>query len=421
VNKFYIIFLIAIFSSIVLNPLFVIDTTPSHFGVFSQVLAEESDGGDSGDDGGDSDKETTNETDDQNCDKKESTDDETTDEADDEKCDEKETTDDETTDETDDEEAADETDGDETTDDKTTDDETKDATTSGKNNDNNQQSGEENDEALGSTGNGEEYTLLDKIISDQAVAAELLSDESADPEIVSSLLELKQEQAQNGAVSEICDKSAENDLDDYATISNNNCSPDASVSVGATVSTTANSTSISNSEVTNSTTVTNSNTSSTASTVTNTTISSNTISSNTTSPTNATATAPSEICNIGADNSTNSTTDEAGCPPEPEGCSDDVDNNVTNVSCPASQPVVVIESAVDAVGNSLSEGDLIAPQKVTFTFSADANETAENSEQGAQDYKYECALDSESFSPCNSPTTYEMQEGKHDFVVRLVS
>ncbi|HJR84845.1 MAG TPA: hypothetical protein VJ772_05695, partial [Nitrososphaeraceae archaeon] len=53
-NKYYIIFLIAIFSSIVLNPLFVKVGIPDNFGVISKVLGQESDGGDSGDDGGDS-------------------------------------------------------------------------------------------------------------------------------------------------------------------------------------------------------------------------------------------------------------------------------------------------------------------------------------------------------------------------------
>ncbi|MDW0276022.1 MAG: hypothetical protein QN717_09075, partial [Nitrososphaeraceae archaeon] len=52
-NKFSIIFLIAIFSSIVLNPLFVKNGIPEGFTLFSQALAEESsdsDGGDSSDD-----------------------------------------------------------------------------------------------------------------------------------------------------------------------------------------------------------------------------------------------------------------------------------------------------------------------------------------------------------------------------------
>jgi hypothetical protein len=81
----------------------------------------------------------------------------------------------------------------------------------------------------------------------------------------------------------------------------------------------------------------------------------------------------------------------------------------------------VIESATDELGNALSPGDLIAPQKVTFEFSAQASETTQAFEkEGPQDYQYECALDDESFSGCSSPMTYAMEEGKHNFVVRLV-
>ncbi|MDW0194465.1 MAG: hypothetical protein QOA19_09535, partial [Nitrososphaeraceae archaeon] len=57
-NKFSIIFLIAIFSSIVLNPLFIKNEIPEGFTLFSQALGEESsdsDGGDSGDDEKDDD------------------------------------------------------------------------------------------------------------------------------------------------------------------------------------------------------------------------------------------------------------------------------------------------------------------------------------------------------------------------------
>jgi hypothetical protein len=85
------------------------------------------------------------------------------------------------------------------------------------------------------------------------------------------------------------------------------------------------------------------------------------------------------------------------------------------------EPTVVIDSAVDQAGNSLSPGDLIAPQKVTFTFSAQANETTQAfEEEGPNDYQYVCALDDESFSSCSSPMSYTMEMGKHNFVVRLV-
>ncbi|MDW3614844.1 MAG: hypothetical protein QN773_10240, partial [Nitrososphaeraceae archaeon] len=81
-NKFSIIFLIAIFSSIVLNPLFIKNGIPEGFTVISQALGEESsdsDGGDSSDD----------EKDDSGDDEKDddSSDDEKDDSGDDEKDD----------------------------------------------------------------------------------------------------------------------------------------------------------------------------------------------------------------------------------------------------------------------------------------------------------------------------------------------
>ena len=86
------------------------------------------------------------------------------------------------------------------------------------------------------------------------------------------------------------------------------------------------------------------------------------------------------------------------------------------------EPTVVIDSAVDQAGNALAPGDLISPQKVTFTFSAQANETIQNlEEEGPNDYEFECAVDDASFNSCSSPMTYTMEEGKHNFVVRLVS
>jgi hypothetical protein len=83
-------------------------------------------------------------------------------------------------------------------------------------------------------------------------------------------------------------------------------------------------------------------------------------------------------------------------------------------------PTVEIESAEDEEGELLSPGDTIAPGEVIFTFSAKTDETSLDSQENSQDYQYECALDGESFSSCNSPMTYEMEAGKHDFVVRLV-
>jgi len=86
------------------------------------------------------------------------------------------------------------------------------------------------------------------------------------------------------------------------------------------------------------------------------------------------------------------------------------------------QPTVVIQSATGEVGNALSPGELIVPQKVTFTFFAHANETGQDlEEEGPPNYKFECALDDQSFSVCSSPMSYSMDIGKHNFVVKVVS
>jgi hypothetical protein len=63
---------------------------------------------------------------------------------------------------------------------------------------------------------------------------------------------------------------------------------------------------------------------------------------------------------------------------------------------------------------------MIAPGEVTFTFSTETSLSTQGSQTDPQDYAFECALDDESFDSCNSPVTYKMEEGKHDFVVRLV-
>jgi hypothetical protein len=81
----------------------------------------------------------------------------------------------------------------------------------------------------------------------------------------------------------------------------------------------------------------------------------------------------------------------------------------------------VIDSAKDQAGSALSPDDLIAPQKVTFTFSAHVSAATQSlEEEGPHDYQFECTLDDASYKACNSPMTYEMEAGKHNFVVRLV-
>jgi hypothetical protein len=137
----------------------------------------------------------------------------------------------------------------------------------------------------------------------------------------------------------------------------------------------------------------------------------------------------SEICGNGIDDNNDGVIDEEQCiVPPAEICDNQIDDDVDgkidaqDEDCPIVEPTVVIESAIDEEGELLSPGDLIVPQKVTFTFSAQASETTQNNEQdSAQDYEFECALDDESFSSCNSPITYDLDKGKHDFVVKVVS
>jgi hypothetical protein len=160
----------------------------------------------------------------------------------------------------------------------------------------------------------------------------------------------------------------------------------------------------------------------------------NGVDNNATDTTNGTTTVActppvSEPCVDGIGNNVTGTTTVACTPPVSEPCVDGIGNNVTGttngtttVACPLLEPTVVIDSAVDQAGNDLSPGDLISPQKVTFTFSAHASNTTESlAEKGPQGYVFECALDDESYSSCNSPMTYDMTAGKHNFEVRLVS
>ena len=151
------------------------------------------------------------------------------------------------------------------------------------------------------------------------------------------------------------------------------------------------------------------------------------VDTNATGTTNVACPLPvSDTCGDGVDNNVTGTingTTNVVCPlPVSDTCGDGVDNNVTGtINCPILEPTVVIDSAVDEVGNALSPGDVISPQKVTFTFSTQANETIQNlEEEGPNDYEFECAVDDASFNSCSSPMTYAIEEGKHDFVVRLV-
>ena len=137
---------------------------------------------------------------------------------------------------------------------------------------------------------------------------------------------------------------------------------------------------------------------------------------------------PTETCGNEADDDGDGIVDEEECIVLPaeicdneldddaDGKTDDADEN----DCSGITPAVVIDSAEDEEGEPLSPGDIIAPGEVTFTFSTEAGLTPQDSQADSQDYEFECALDDESFNSCSSPMTYNMEEGKHDFVVRLV-
>ena len=137
---------------------------------------------------------------------------------------------------------------------------------------------------------------------------------------------------------------------------------------------------------------------------------------------------PAETCGNSMDDDGDGTIDEEECVvPPTEICDnqldDDVDGKTDNADeedCSAILPAVVIESAEDEEGEPLSQGDMIAPGEVTFTFSAKTNETSQ-SHGNLQDYKFECALDGKSFNSCNSPETVKLTDGKYTFVVRLTS
>ncbi len=239
--------------------------------------------------------------------------------------------------------------------------------------------------------NSAEHTVLDEIINDQSLLAIVISDETTDPGLVSTLSLIQQEQEQAPLTTETCGNQADDDGD--GATDEEDCTPTTSESTE---------------------------------------ICGNQADDDGDGATDEEGCIPpqpvSEICGNGIDDNGDGATDEEGCiPPPAEICDNQVDDDsdgkidIEDEDCIIVQPTVLIESAVDEEGNSLSSGDLIAPQEVTFKFSAQASETSQAfEEEGPQDYQFECALDDQSFIACNSPMTYVMEKGKHDFVVRLV-
>jgi hypothetical protein len=482
VNKFSIIFLIAIFSSIVFNPLFAKNGIPEGFTFFSKALGDESsdkDGGDSGDD--QKDDSGDDQKDDSGDDQKDDSGDDQKDDSGDDQTTDDQTTDDQTTDDqtTDDQttddkcnkkEVTDETTNDETADEKCdtkeSSDETNNDNKDGSSNNDEKESVNENKvtndkkdiPSTDSDTDGKEYTLLDKITSDPTMLDSVINDETTNPGVVSNLVHLKQE-AETAPISETCDNNVDGNANDMiATVSDEDCafipSTNDIIDTSTISDTSANFTNIStnsdpNTNFTDSRTNTNTTTptsgtcdigtdNSTGSTIASTNNQSctpptspavsdacgNSIDNNTTGTNNVACPQPiSDACDNTVDNNTTGTSNGTSMdciPPISDACDNTLDNNTTDaINCPVA-PTVVIDSAVDQQGNNLTPNDLIAPQKVTFTFSAQVTESTQASEEeGPQDYRFECALDDESFSGCSSPTTYSLEKGEHDFVVRL--
>ena len=219
----------------------------------------------------------------------------------------------------------------------------------------------QNDETSNSVTEANEPTVLDAILSDDSLLKQVVDDNSTEPGLASALTVIQEDQ--NQLATETCANEADDDGDG---IVDEDCAPS-------------------------------------------------------TLP-------PTETCGNETDDDGDGTIDEEDCVIIQaeicdNGLDDDADGKTDTADeddCSVILPAVVIKSAEDEEGEPLSRGDLIAPGEVTFTFSTEAGLTTQGSQADSQDYEFECALDDESFNLCSSPMTYEMEAGKHDFVVRLI-
>ncbi len=133
-----------------------------------------------------------------------------------------------------------------------------------------------------------------------------------------------------------------------------------------------------------------------------------------------------ETCGNEADDDGDGTIDEEDCVvPPTEICDNELDDDADGKAdeadeddCSTILPAVVIDSAEDEEGEPLSQGDIIAPGEITFTFSAKSTHTTDTQEDSSS-FSFECGIDGESFSSCSSPATIKMEDGKHTFVVKL--
>ena len=316
-NKASIIFLVLIvFGSLILSPLFIKNGIQGNLPLIFQALAQESTDSESADSADEEQEEETEEEkeeeeteeekeEEETCDETQAETQAETEEEKEETCDETEVTEEEKEEEETDKETDKETE-------EETDKETTDAVT-----------------------DSEEHTVLDEIINDESLLDKVISDDTTEAGLVSTLLVIKQEQ--NPSTTETCDNQADDDGD--GTIDEADC-----------------------------------------------------------------VVPPTEICDNGID--------------------DDADGKIDTADeedCPIVKSTVVIESATDEQGKSLSPGDMVSPGEVTFTFSAKASETTLDTQENPQGDEFECALDDGSFNSCSSPETVTMEDGKHTFVVRLAS
>jgi len=246
---------------------------------------------------------------------------------------------------------------------------------------------EETDKEIDIVADSEEYTLLDEILNDESLLKDVISDNTTEAVLVSTLLDINQEPVQNPSTTEICGNQADDDGD--GTI-DEDCNPTTLPPTELT-ETCANQTDDDGDGIVDE---------------------------------EDCVVPPAETCANQTDDDGDGIVDEEDCTVLPtEICDNDLDDDADGKTddadeddCPAIMPAVEIESAEDEEGEPLAQEDIIAPGEVTFTFSAKIDEIVEDTEQS---YEFECALDGESFNTCSSPQTVSMEDGKHTFVVRL--
>jgi K319L-like, PKD domain len=116
-----------------------------------------------------------------------------------------------------------------------------------------------------------------------------------------------------------------------------------------------------------------------------------------------------------SDNTTNDTLTFELTVDDGHGNKDTSDTNVTVIPI-HEPPTTNITSAVDGAGNSVVNGGSIGgivagSSSITFTFTGNSTISIDH---------FECSLDSNNFSPCTSPITFNLPIGNHMFEVRAV-